>query len=120
MYQRADVGLKTPLEITDILRVSTRFRRNKRILKEHNVPEAFLTAAEVAAWLKLNIETVYALIAKEGLPAVKIGGQWRFQESKIREWVEGRYAIRERCGGSRTGEASAASPSTPQARHGES
>jgi excisionase family DNA binding protein len=58
--------------------------------------EPFLTTTEVAALLKLNVETIYDLIAKEGLPAAKVGGQWRFQESRIRAWVEARYASHER------------------------
>jgi excisionase family DNA binding protein len=56
------------------------------------MPEPLLTAADVAAWLKLNIETVYDLIAKDQLPAIKIGGQWRFQEAQVREWLAGRSA----------------------------
>ena len=36
--------------------------------------EPYLTAVEVAELLKLNTDTVYALIAKEGFPATKIGG----------------------------------------------
>jgi excisionase family DNA binding protein len=50
--------------------------------------EPFLTAAEVAELLKLNIETVYTLVSKNDLPATKIGGQWRFDESEIREWFK--------------------------------
>lgn len=53
--------------------------------------EPLLTASEVAQLLKLNVETVYGLIATQGLPAAKIGGQWRFEEPKIRAWVEKRY-----------------------------
>lgn len=49
--------------------------------------------------LKLNVKTVYALIATQGLPAAKIGGQWRFEESKIRTWIETRYVTRERPAG---------------------
>lgn len=51
------------------------------------MPEPLLTAADVAAWLKLNIETVYDLIVKDHLPAIKIGGQWRFQEAHVRDWL---------------------------------
>ena len=56
------------------------------------MPEPLLTAGDVAAWLKLNIETVYDLIAKDQLPAIKIGGQWRFQEAQIRAWLGRRRA----------------------------
>ena len=60
------------------------------------MPEALLTAAEVAELLKLHVETVYALIAKAGLPAAKIGGQWRFEEARLRAWIEAHSANRAR------------------------
>jgi excisionase family DNA binding protein len=50
------------------------------------MPDPLLTAADVATWLKLNIETMYDLIAKDQLPAIKIGGQSRFQEAQVRDW----------------------------------
>ncbi len=50
--------------------------------------ESFLTATDVAQLLQLNVETVYGLIAKQGLPAVKVFRLWRFEESKLRAWVE--------------------------------
>ena len=56
------------------------------------MPEPALTAAEVARLLKLNVETVYTLIRKDGLPAARIGGQWRFSEEKVRAWFEARHA----------------------------
>ena len=54
------------------------------------MPEPFLTTTDVAELFKLNVETVYLLIAQQGLPATKIGGQWRFDESEIREWFKRR------------------------------
>jgi excisionase family DNA binding protein len=59
------------------------------------MPEPLLTASEVAQFLRLNVETVYALVAKEDLPASKVGGQWRFEEAKIRTWLEARHAPRD-------------------------
>ncbi len=50
------------------------------------MPKPFLTAIQVAELLQLHVETVYVLIAKQGLPAARIGGRWRFEESKVREW----------------------------------
>ena len=52
---------------------------------QHN---PYLTAREVAELLKLNVETVYLLIAKEQLPAVRVGGRWRFDESELRAWLK--------------------------------
>lgn len=51
------------------------------------VTKRYLTASEVAAMLQLNVETVYSLIAKEQLPAVKVGGQWRFDEQGMTGWI---------------------------------
>lgn len=50
-----------------------------------------LTAAEIAELFKLNVETVYGLIQKDGLPAAKVGGQWRFSEEKVHAWFEARH-----------------------------
>ena len=55
--------------------------------------EPFLTATDVAQILQLHVETVYLFIAKQGLPALKIGKQWRFEESKIRAWVQAPDAL---------------------------
>ncbi len=52
--------------------------------------EAFLTASEVAELLKLKVDTVYALAGQGKLPGAKIGGQWRFVESQVRQWFEAR------------------------------
>ncbi len=52
--------------------------------------ETLLTASEVADHLKLNVETVYALIRDEGLPAAKIGGQWRLRAEDVARWVDAR------------------------------
>jgi excisionase family DNA binding protein len=59
------------------------------------MPEPLLSATDVAAWLNVNIETVYDLIAKHRFPAIKIGGQWRFQEAQVRDWFEGHTAARQ-------------------------
>lgn len=51
----------------------------------------FLTAEEVAAYLKVDIMTVYRL-AKDGrIPASKIGHLWRFKKTEIDEWFKSRH-----------------------------
>ena len=47
----------------------------------------FLTATEVAEMLQMNVETIYALIAMNDLPAARVGGRWRFDEDKLRDWI---------------------------------
>ena len=51
------------------------------------MPEPLMTASEIAQHLRLHIETIYRLIQKEGLPAVKAGGQWRFRVSEVDRWL---------------------------------
>jgi excisionase family DNA binding protein len=50
----------------------------------------FLTTREVAELFQLHVETVYDLIAREGLPATKLGGSWRFDEGELRKWFKQR------------------------------
>ena len=54
------------------------------------MPETLLTATEVAQQLKVNVETIYALIRDEGLPAAKIAGQWRMRAADVERWIETR------------------------------
>ncbi len=63
----------------------------------------FLTARQVAELFQLNVETIYELIARDGLPAAKLGGSWRFDESELRKWFDKRCAVRETSGQSHRG-----------------
>ena len=55
---------------------------------------AYLTANEASAMLRVNVETVYRLLADEGLPATKVGGSWRFEREAIQAWFRGRSLSR--------------------------
>ena len=46
-----------------------------------------LTLAEVAAYLRVPEEAVSELVSKDGLPAQKIGGEWRFLKRAVAEWL---------------------------------
>ena len=48
----------------------------------------FLTLAEAAAILQVSKRTIFRMIQKKELPALKVGGQWRLRESQFRKWVE--------------------------------
>ena len=52
--------------------------------------DAYLTTKEVARLLKINVDTVYDLVARNEIPATKIGTQWRFETQEIREWFRAR------------------------------
>jgi len=49
---------------------------------------SYLTAYQVAELLQLSVETVYALITREGLPATRVGRRWRFDETRVPEWFD--------------------------------
>ena len=49
-----------------------------------------MTIEEVAEYLRVHPSTVYRLVRKEALPAVKIGKQWRVGSEALAEWLRER------------------------------
>ena len=47
-----------------------------------------LTLPQAAKLLNVTIRTLHRMIHKQELPAFKVGGQWRFPESRLTEWIE--------------------------------
>jgi len=47
----------------------------------------FLTAEEVAEYLRLPLSTVYKLVQDKRLPGFKVGKHWRFRREAFREWI---------------------------------
>jgi len=45
--------------------------------------QPLLTVKEVAALLRVSPQTVYKLIAAKQLPAIRVGGTWRFDPERI-------------------------------------
>lgn len=58
-----------------------------------NSPE-FLTAAEVARWLRVPKSTLYKLCQEGQIPATKIGRHWRFNRDFVEQWLRERMAHR--------------------------
>jgi excisionase family DNA binding protein len=54
------------------------------------MPDEILTLPEVAQLLKVAEKTVYSMAQKGGIPAFKVGGQWRFKRTDIDAWIERR------------------------------
>lgn len=52
------------------------------------MPDEILTLPDVARLLKVAVKTVYTMAQKGGLPAFKVGGQWRFKRDDIDAWIE--------------------------------
>jgi len=48
----------------------------------------FLTAEEVAEYLRLPLSTVYKLVQDKKLPGFKVGKHWRFRREAFQEWIE--------------------------------
>lgn len=49
--------------------------------------DRLLSADEVASFLGVKRDTVYKLIDRNGLPAVKVGRLWKFRQRQVDEWV---------------------------------
>jgi len=52
-----------------------------------------LSGEEAAKWLGVSLRTVYRLAQRGKLPSFKVGGQWRFSQELLREWVRDRVSI---------------------------
>lgn len=50
--------------------------------------EKLLTLYEVADYLRLNKFTVYRMVDRGKLPAIKVANQWRFKEKDLDKWLE--------------------------------
>jgi excisionase family DNA binding protein len=48
----------------------------------------FMTADEVAVFLRIPLSTVYKLTQDQKLPAFRVGKHWRYKKSSIREWID--------------------------------
>lgn len=49
-----------------------------------------MSPREVAEFLSLNVATVYSLIQKHQIPAVRIGGKWFIRCSDVKRLLEGK------------------------------
>lgn len=46
-----------------------------------------MTPKEAAKYLGFHLVTIYRLLKKHEIPAVKIGGQWRFKKDILDAWL---------------------------------
>lgn len=47
----------------------------------------FMTVREAADYLRVNKRTIYRLLERGGIPATRVGGQWRLSKAAIDEWL---------------------------------
>lgn len=48
----------------------------------------FLTADEVATFLRIPLSTIYKLTQDHKLPAFKVGKHWRYKKQSIHDWID--------------------------------
>jgi excisionase family DNA binding protein len=48
-----------------------------------------MTAAEAAEWLQVPLNTIHTEARAGRLPGRKVGKEWRFSRSVLREWLHG-------------------------------
>lgn len=49
--------------------------------------DRWLSVEEIAEYLGVSKDTVYAWISKRGMPAHRIGRLWKFKSEEVDEWV---------------------------------
>ncbi len=49
--------------------------------------DRWLSVEEIAEYLGVSRDTVYAWIAKKDMPAYKVGRFWKFKADEVDEWV---------------------------------
>ncbi len=50
--------------------------------------EELLTLEELAKYLKISKPTLYKMVEKGKIPALKVANQWRFKKDDINKWLE--------------------------------
>ena len=47
-----------------------------------------MTVQELAYYLRVTKKTIYRLLRRGDIPAIKVGKQWRFDKAAIDEWLQ--------------------------------
>jgi len=55
-------------------------------MRTAQVKNDIMTLEEVASYLRLKPQTIYAWAQRGKIPAAKLGKEWRFRKSIIDEW----------------------------------
>lgn len=57
------------------------------LTEEYLMSERWLSVEEMAEYLGISKDTVYAWINKKSMPAHRIGRFWKFKAEEVDEWV---------------------------------
>ncbi len=55
--------------------------------EEHLMSERWLSVEQMADYLGVSKDTVYAWIGKKSMPAHRIGRFWKFKMEEVDQWV---------------------------------
>lgn len=50
-------------------------------------------ALTIARWIGVPRRRVYGLVERAGLPAYRVGGQWRFDLDEVNGWLRGNHTV---------------------------
>ncbi|OCX91721.1 MAG: transcriptional regulator [Pseudomonas sp. K35] len=56
-------------------------------MEAHVMSDRWLSVEEIAEYLGVSKDTVYAWISKRNMPARRIGRLWKFKTEEVDEWV---------------------------------
>jgi PTS system nitrogen regulatory IIA component len=59
----------------------------KRVRIRDTMPD-LLTTKQLAEYLQISERSVYRMLERGEIPAVKVGAQWRFRQSAVDEWLD--------------------------------
>lgn len=76
----------TPDQIRALLRAAVEEVLAERAQSEREV--VYLTLEQAAELVNVHERTVRKLIAKQNLPASRIGGMWRFPRHELIAWID--------------------------------
>jgi PTS system nitrogen regulatory IIA component len=52
--------------------------------------EPLMSVRELAAYLQVDMSTIYLWSQRGQIPAMKVGNMWRYRRSEIEEWLNQR------------------------------
>jgi PTS system nitrogen regulatory IIA component len=52
--------------------------------------ESLMSVKELAAYLQVDMSTIYLWSQRGQIPAMKVGNMWRYRRSEIDTWLESR------------------------------
>ena len=68
-------------------------------MEAHVMSDRWLSVEEIAEYLGVSKDTVYAWISKKGMPAHRVGRFWKFQRVEVDTWVKSGGADESKSGG---------------------